>query len=418
VISCIQRDSRIKRITSFVQRLKKIGHILRKTFYRWERLVVLLLRGRLFLLIGQFVRQRGTLSVVIFFALFVVVGNISAKTKENRFLKGYWNSGDVAQKERQNTADTQHAGLALGDDTTTGTEQLNASHDSSEATQATNLGVLHATDEGLLADAASDTSQYTGTDYDEGQNSKTTIYTVQPGDTVESIARKHKLTTDTLLWANELDDPNDISPGDTLLLLSVSGVQYKVKPGDTVESIAKKFEADPHDIIVFNDLPANGELAVGTTITIPGGIKKQPKPKPQPKTIIARRTYTSVAVQTATTRKAGYFSRPIRGGVRSQGIHPTNAVDLAAPIGTPIYAAAPGTVVIARYGWNGGYGNYVVIAHPNGTKTLYGHMRAGGLRVKAKQKVKRGQLIGLMGSTGRSTGPHVHFEVHGARNPF
>ncbi|HEU5114585.1 MAG TPA: M23 family metallopeptidase, partial [Candidatus Paceibacterota bacterium] len=88
-----------------------------------------------------------------------------------------------------------------------------------------------------------------------------------------------------------------------------------------------------------------------------------------------------------------------------------------APIGTPIHAAASGVVIIARSGgYNGGYGSYVVISHPNGTQTLYAHMS----KVIAHQgdAVEQGDLIGLVGSTGKSTGPHVHFEVRGAVNPF
>ena len=92
-------------------------------------------------------------------------------------------------------------------------------------------------------------------------------------------------------------------------------------------------------------------------------------------------------------------------------------MDLAASLGTPIYAAAGGTVIIAKTGgWNTGYGNYVVISHGNGTQTLYAHTKAN--LVTVGQMVKQGQTIALMGSTGKSTGSHVHFEIRGAKNPF
>ena len=109
--------------------------------------------------------------------------------------------------------------------------------------------------------------------------------------------------------------------------------------------------------------------------------------------------------------------RPIAGGHRSQGIHGHNGVDLAASVGTPIYASAAGTVIISKTGgYNGGYGNYIVIRHDNGTQTLYAHNTENYVGVG--ETVSQGQTIGTVGSTGRSTGAHVHFEVRGAKNPF
>jgi murein DD-endopeptidase MepM/ murein hydrolase activator NlpD len=115
----------------------------------------------------------------------------------------------------------------------------------------------------------------------------------------------------------------------------------------------------------------------------------------------------------------GYYMRPVK-GVRSQGLHGNNAVDIAAPEGTPIYAAASGEIIISQEGgWNGGYGNYIVIKHSNGTQTLYAHNKSNAVSVG--QKVSQGDVIGYVGHTGRTTGPtgnHVHFEVRGAANPF
>jgi murein DD-endopeptidase MepM/ murein hydrolase activator NlpD len=109
--------------------------------------------------------------------------------------------------------------------------------------------------------------------------------------------------------------------------------------------------------------------------------------------------------------------RPVASGIRTQGIHGHNGVDLASSVGTPIYAAATGNVIISRVGgWNGGYGNYIVISHSNGTQTLYGHLNS--ISVNSGDNVVKGQFIGTMGNTGKSTGPHLHFEIRGARNPF
>jgi murein DD-endopeptidase MepM/ murein hydrolase activator NlpD len=113
----------------------------------------------------------------------------------------------------------------------------------------------------------------------------------------------------------------------------------------------------------------------------------------------------------------GYYANPVPGAELSQSIHGWNAVDLAIARGTPIHAAANGTVIIARSGgWNGGYGSYVVISHPNGTETLYAHMSK--VSASVGQAVSQDAIIGYVGMTGDATGPHVHFEVRGAQNPF
>jgi len=110
--------------------------------------------------------------------------------------------------------------------------------------------------------------------------------------------------------------------------------------------------------------------------------------------------------------------RPLVGGVRTQGVHGYNGVDIAAPVGTPFLASAAGEVIVARSsGWNGGYGQYIVVRHANGTQTLYAH--ASQIIVGVGQRVVQGQVIGYVGSTGRSTGAHLHFEIRGGpRNPF
>jgi murein DD-endopeptidase MepM/ murein hydrolase activator NlpD len=112
---------------------------------------------------------------------------------------------------------------------------------------------------------------------------------------------------------------------------------------------------------------------------------------------------------------AGYYIDPVPGYRLSQGIHDHNAVDLAIAAGTPIHAAADGTVTLARMGWNGAFGNLVIISHPNGTETLYAHQSS--ILAYTGEQVTQGQVIGYVGCTGHCTGPHLHFEVHGARNP-
>jgi LysM repeat protein len=230
------------------------------------------------------------------------------------------------------------------------------------------------------------------------------IYTVHEGDTLPSIAKLFDVSKNTILWANNIKG-DKVSVGDRLVILPVSGVRHVVKKGDTVSSIAKKYKADSAEVAQFNDIAVNESLSVGDIVIVPDGQLDGP-------------------VQTPTKGKPvtgknldNYFIRPIIGGLKTQGIHGHNGVDLASSFGTPIMAAASGVVIVSKTsGYNGGYGNFIVINHPNGTQTLYGHLSEN--LVSVGDEVAQGQIIGHMGSTGHSTGNHVHFEVHGARNPF
>ncbi len=238
-----------------------------------------------------------------------------------------------------------------------------------------------------------------------------TTYTVRNGDTLSEIADMFDVSVNTIMWANDLKRGDIVRPGDVLIILPVSGIQYTVKKGDTIEGLVKRFKSDSGDIIVFNGLNPEKPLEIGSTIIIPDaefGIPALPN---------------NNSSSGATRRSSqgpdlgGYFLRPIDGGRKSQGIHGYNGVDLASSCGESVYASASGDVLIAKStGWNGGFGEYIVIAHPNGTKTLYAHLSS--ILVGPGWHVTRGMKIGTIGSTGRSTGCHVHFEVRGAKNPF
>jgi murein DD-endopeptidase MepM/ murein hydrolase activator NlpD len=218
----------------------------------------------------------------------------------------------------------------------------------------------------------------------------------------------------TIIWANNLKGITDVHPGDTLIILPVSGISRTVVKGDTLNSLAKKYGADAGEIAQYNGLDPSAPLDVGSTVIIPGGELGSPAPAPVRRPASPRNPYRGgggAALQ-------GYFSNPLPGGIITQGLHGLNAVDIGAARGTPIHAAADGIVIIARGGgaWNGGYGNYAVITHDNGTQTLYSHMKS--VIVSAGQSVSSGQVIGYVGMTGHATGPHLHFEVRGAANPF
>lgn len=234
---------------------------------------------------------------------------------------------------------------------------------------------------------------------------------MREGDTLSQIADMFGVSVNTIRWANDISLSGSIQSGDQLVILPVSGVRHAVKSGDTLASIVKKYNGHMEEVLLFNGLSSGATLSVGDVVLIPEGELSAPLSQPTRRVAVAPRT------SSATPEYAGYYRRPVNGGIRTQGIHGYNGIDIAASVGTPILASASGTVIISKnYGWNGGYGNYVVIKHDNGTQTLYAHNSSNAVSVG--QWVSQGAVIGYIGSTGRSTGPHVHFEVRGARNPF
>jgi murein DD-endopeptidase MepM/ murein hydrolase activator NlpD len=234
---------------------------------------------------------------------------------------------------------------------------------------------------------------------------------------VATIAKLFNVSQDTILWANDLKKGDKLTTGDVLFILPVSGLQITVAKGQTLQSIAKLYKVDVNDIIQNNDITLSTPLSAGDQLIIPNAEKSVEGNKPISPQIIKTSLAKANAYYTAhdTQVYAGYYIDPVPGYRLSQGIHDNNAVDLAIAPGTPIHAAASGVVLLARYGYNGGFGNVVIINHPNGTQTLYAHQSK--LATTTGAEVTQGQVIGYVGSTGHSTGPHLHFEVHGARNP-
>lgn len=246
-------------------------------------------------------------------------------------------------------------------------------------------------------------------DIKKPKNSTISVYVVRPGDTLSGIAEMFDISVNTISWANDLPRASKIQVGQVLTILPVTGIKYVIKKGDTLASIAKRYGGDDEEIASFNGV--EGSLVVGTELIIPDG--EVPAP------VLAPRSSSGYAtLSPATPTQVGYYLRPIAGGTRSQGIHGYNGVDIAAPTGTPIVASAEGDVIVAKSsGWNGGYGQYVVVQHPNGSQTLYSH--ASSVIVAHGQHVLPGQVIAYVGRTGKATGSHVHFEIrNGIRNPF
>lgn len=246
---------------------------------------------------------------------------------------------------------------------------------------------------------------------------KVSIYVVRRGDTIQEIAKMYDVSVNTILWANDLEKGAALRLGQTLVILPVNGTQHTVVKGDTIKSIAKKYKGDAEEIAEFNGLENGAKLAIGDVIIVPDGEEAVVAPtvtKPSQSSSRAK-------VIASYPSYSGYFTNPLPTGRKSQGIHGYNSVDIAAPKGNTILAAAGGTVIVSKFRatgnpWFGGYGNYVIIEHPNGVQTLYAHMSAVYVSVGAR--VDQGQPIGEVGSTGKSTGTHLHFEVRGAKNPF
>ncbi len=241
-------------------------------------------------------------------------------------------------------------------------------------------------------------------------------YVVAPNDTVTGIAARFHVSADSILWANEklMDNPDMLSIGQNLNIPPTTGVLYVVQKDDTIQTIAARFKAKVADVLndPFNqgnhDLKSNPpQLAVGGFLMVPGGSK--------PFTT-ARITYSSTAPSGAA-RGTSNFVWPTRACVTQSFWGRHSGIDLAGPLGTAVTAADSGYVQVV--GWDTrGYGNMILLNHGNGFLTRYGHLSA--FNVTAGQSVKKGDLIGRIGSTGRSTGPHLHFEViqNGvARNP-
>jgi LysM repeat protein len=260
------------------------------------------------------------------------------------------------------------------------------------------------------------------------ENHTITNYKVQSGDTVSGIAEKFDISVNTVLWANDLRRDSKLKVGTSLIILPISGVKYTVKSGDTLQSIALKYKGDAKEIVAYNDLPGD-KIKVGDEIVIPDGEMTAAAAPATAKSTLAKAASVALGVNVAkaqtaqvSTSVSGYYMRPISGGTRTQGVHGTNGVDLADSCGTTMYASAGGTVTIAKGdgAWNGGYGNYVVINHENGSQTLYAHMQT--VSVSEGSTVSKGEVIGTLGATGKVhgvTGCHVHFEIRGGiRNPF
>jgi len=231
-------------------------------------------------------------------------------------------------------------------------------------------------------------------------------YKVAEGDTISSIAGKFDISVNTVLWANNLSLNSYIKPGQQLIIPPVSGVVHTVKKGDTLAKIAQSYKGELARIKDFNNLDDETALIAGEKIIVPGGI------------IVTARTPAYTQVVTTRTASPSTINVPVSGkmawpnscyritqyykGWRHAG------VDIACPWGVAIRAAQAGKVIRVQYGRTG-YGYNIIIDHGGGKQTLYGHLSR--IDVEVGEWVEKGEAIAAEGSTGRSSGPHLHFEV-------
>ncbi|MFQ5452247.1 MAG: peptidoglycan DD-metalloendopeptidase family protein [Candidatus Paceibacterota bacterium] len=236
----------------------------------------------------------------------------------------------------------------------------------------------------------------------EKPRDKVVEYSVKEGDTLASIASKFDVSVDSIKWASKLKG-DTIKAGSVIKIPPVDGVVHTVKSGESVYSIAKKYGTDAQAIVnfPFNEYADSDTFALlpGQVLYVPGGTPPAKRPR-----VPRRRVPLIVAGQPGT----GSFLWPTTGSISQYPVWYHNALDIANKSLPPVVAADTGTVSYAAC-HAGGYGCHVIIDHGNGFQTLYAHLSR--YDVSVGQGVSKGQTIGQVGSTGRSTGPHLHFEI-------
>jgi murein DD-endopeptidase MepM/ murein hydrolase activator NlpD len=248
-----------------------------------------------------------------------------------------------------------------------------------------------------------------------------TIYVVHKGDSLAVVAQMFGVTKSTIITANDLSSEGTIKEGDVLVIPPISGITYTVTKGDTLSGISDKYKISSKEIVEFNQLSST-TLKLGQKIIIPGATAVIAPKKAPVKVNKKESSGVAQMVRGQSNKKvvSDFFIWPIPASGRvTQGMHNGDAIDIGAKTGTPVVASAGGTVVVSKFNgakaWFGGFGNFIMIDHGNGVKTLYAHL--SGVNVAVGQKVSEGEKIGLVGNTGRSTGPHLHFSVIGAQHP-
>lgn len=260
----------------------------------------------------------------------------------------------------------------------------------------------------LLLDTRAERERFSGEplsiDPRQYEKIRRTTYRVQPGDTISGIAQRFGLKAGTILSMNPIDDVRRLLPGTTLSIPDRDGLFHGVQPGESLAGIAETYGVSVNALLDANDV-RSPVLQVGDVLFVPGATM------PEEDYLLAIGELFAWPVRRFTfTSGFGMRIHPITGVW-----HLHNGIDLANRIGTPILAAGAGRVVHVENQVSN-YGKMVIIDHGNGYRTLYGHMDS--FLVSEGEYVSAGQQIGTMGTTGRSTGPHLHFSVFRGSQPI
>ena len=233
-------------------------------------------------------------------------------------------------------------------------------------------------------------------------------YIVKPNDNITSISKNAGLTNvSTLIAVNNISNVRRLQAGQRLVIPSIDGMNYTVADGDTLESVSRKYDVSVEKLLDVNDLTSS-VLKSGQKIFIPGAKMSANDLKKALGELFMYPIKANWRLSSNYGKRADPFT-----GVSS--FH--TGIDMAVPMKTPIYASADGTVKTVS--WSNVYGNYIIISHADGYQTLYAHLYSAS--AKQGQKVTQGTKIGLVGNTGYSTGPHLHFTVYKNNkliNPF
>jgi len=361
--------------------------------------------------IGHFIERYAVYAALISFGILAVSNNIFARTiRPDEIGRGaIWaslttneSSELITETASQHpTASNKALSLVVG-----GTAQRSDASTNADATGQTGFT---STPLAIGGDAVPSTDPIGTTNRQE-----TISYVVQPGDTLSTIAHSFELTSKTLVWANGMSDKDFIKPGQTLKIPPVEGYLYTVKKGDTLAAIIKKYGGEQTAVLDANQLATAEAIQPGEEIIIPGG---EPPTPAAPTPILRRTSFTQVF----GGNNSGNIP-PSAPSSRSRFVWPTTdrhinqyfrgryhtGLDVEGTYSSPIYAAAAGRVTFAAFD-RSGYGLHIVIDHGNGYETLYAH--ASKVFVSRGDTVKQGETIAMVGSTGRSTGTHLHFEI-------
>lgn len=339
-------------------------------------------------------RNYASFVVVVSCALLVSATNLASGRETSGFLFGYFGSEDNYSnplEDRLFLNAERKTSLALA--------PLN------EACTVPNPNLMNNNDSSsdpLLMEGNSLVSGNSPVLKDPEEDGGVIIYEVKPGDTIGSIATANRISINTILWANELDNVDSIMPGDKIFILPLSGLSYTVKKGDDIDSIAKQFKANEAEIIAFNSLHADGEVKEGQEIIIPDGQKELPKPKPVPSTLgIAPRPYESFETPGKTLTGNGAGSHKFPYGYCTWYVAQKRTVPWGGNAGTWLYHAKAagyatsktptvGSIMVSSESW---WGHVALVTSVSSDSFTVSEMNYAGWAKKSTRTIAKSNRV-------------------------